>query len=324
MRALPHEFGVSAPAERAPDTFADRVLIVAEAVAQMGPVSLATLEQELTIPRVSIWRALQTLLRRGWIRYVHGSNEYELAPQVDEVMSVAHIGLPETEEFEPLLREIKKHRGISASVGMFHGAGRFSIVESTHRLSEAAQNRSLIYGEAALAAQLACSPKELKRHLELFAGFPETSPEERYRITSGKQEQYILRQRSNGHFFGPDDMKIALPLRFQTGSIGGLEVSIRRVTPKVRDEFSALAREIRSIFTFLQTGEDQSNGIYRSVLSSMSSAAGVPERSGEADLIVPASSLWYRLWIRAKVEHRDVKCSPCVGKRECLVNRDEQ
>ncbi|WP_090061154.1 helix-turn-helix domain-containing protein [Celeribacter neptunius] len=235
--------GVEASRARRADNspnFGDRILQTAHAVAAAGPLSLAELDVLLAIPRVSIWRALQTLVRVGWVRQVHGTNEYELTENASNPFTNAHVAYKEANEYGPFLSAIKGCKGMYAAVGLLLDHGDFRIAESTH-VSYTADNAALLIdSDLGLAALIACLSHEIDQHLSQYAVSEQASREERLAIQNGDAAELLQMHANSGLIKSYDTLHFALPVRFSTGRSGSLEIGVWRDSRAARNTFDAL------------------------------------------------------------------------------------
>jgi hypothetical protein len=225
-----------------PSAHADRLLEVFEAIAKNGPITLNRLESMLAIPRVSIWRATQSLRARSWVRVRYGDSAFEVSHIFDRLFSDTHVGLPECEDIDEIMPAIVEHKRFHGCVGIFAGTGRVLIIEDTALRSPVNSFCSLVFNEIALAAQLTCTQKELVRHLEVY--LRSAPPEERQIIESGEHGRRLAALAKKGLVWSDDGTSCVIPWRFQTGSPGSLQVRLRVYGCGGRARLASLVQDV--------------------------------------------------------------------------------
>ncbi|NBO21687.1 MAG: hypothetical protein EBU97_07160, partial [Rhodobacteraceae bacterium] len=115
------------------DRHAHRLLDVADAVARLGPITLTDLAVAVSLPRAAVWRALQVLRDREWLRMRHGDNAYVLNPRVAGIFGNATTCRPEVEAALPLFERLAQLGPVHVDLGLFTELGEFRIVETTRK-----------------------------------------------------------------------------------------------------------------------------------------------------------------------------------------------
>ncbi len=188
-----------------------RILLVAEAIADDGPLTLVELTQKLKFSRGAIWRALDTLRGQGWVRMRAGDSAFEMCSALVARLSNARPSLPALEANLHLFQRLAATGPVHVDFGHFPETGRFSIVESTRKSAYTAAHLSLVDDDLAIAAQLTLPPPVLVTHLRAFMV---TAPEDQRRvITSGEHGRSIAKLRDIGHLWADDRSVIAISLR---------------------------------------------------------------------------------------------------------------
>lgn len=205
---------VAAPSD-APEGVALRLLEVLEGVCRHGPTPLADLVSRLDIPRGAVWRALQALRQKGWVRMRHGDNAYELCAPVADLFGKGHVARPEVEALMPVFGRLAASGPVHVDLGLFTARGEFRIVETTRRDGYDGEALSLTDDDIALAGQIHLSPADLVRHLTVF--MDRAGSEERQVVASGDHARTIRRLRGQGVVWQDDGSAAAFGLRRYPG-----------------------------------------------------------------------------------------------------------
>lgn len=200
----------SAGAE-APDGTALRVLDVLDGVCRFGPVTLSDLVSRLNIPRGAVWRSLDALRQKGWVRMRHGDKAFELCAPVSGLFAHAHAARPEVEALMPVFARLAESGPVHVDLGLFTARGEFRVVETTRKQGYSDQTLSLTDEDIALAAQLHLPPADLVRHLTTF--MERAGTEERQVISSGDHNRTIRRLRQQGVVWHDDGSSASLARR---------------------------------------------------------------------------------------------------------------
>lgn len=181
--------GVFETAGDAPDTPSLRLLEVIEALARRGPSTLSTLADDLAIPRGAVFRALNSLRRKHWVRMRHGDRAFVLRAPLVRLIGEAPHGPAEVEAALPLFEALKAAGPVHVDLGVFAAAGVFRVVETTRKDGYGGRSLSLTDDELALVAQFDLPPAELVRHLTAFLSGADA--EERRLIASGEHARHL-------------------------------------------------------------------------------------------------------------------------------------
>lgn len=200
----------TAPSDMAPDAPTQRILIVAEAISQFGPITLPELTQRLGFSRGAIWRAIDTLRARGWVRMRAGDSAFEIEFARAKSLATAHCSNPDLGPFMPLFQRLADIGPVHVDLGQFVDKGVFRIVESTRKAAYTAPPLSLVDDDLAITAQLSLSPQVLVGHLRAF--IVDASEEERRVVTSGAHGRTIAKLRELGQIWMADQSAVCLTL----------------------------------------------------------------------------------------------------------------
>ena len=225
-----------------PDSTSLRLLDVLEGVCRLGPVTLADLVTRLGIPRGAVWRALDVLRQKGWVRMRHGDKAFELCTPVAGVFAHAHIARPEVEALMPVFTRLAESGPVHVDLGLFTARGQFRVVETTRKHGYSDQTLSLTDEDIALAAQLHLLPADLVRHLTAF--MEQAGSEERQVISSGDHARTIRRLRQQGVVWHDDRSSAALARRSWPGV--SLRVELWRYSRSRAEALYDLVTEIVS------------------------------------------------------------------------------
>lgn len=168
----------------------ERVLIIVEILAAQAPLSLGDIAELTGFSKASVWRCVDTLRARGWVRMRLGDHKIELTHRVDQSFSQAHFSDEEFDPFFGLMAKLEESDGAGAELVAFKSAGSLTIVERTTRnRSEMMPAISLVSDEIAFAVQLACTETALRKHLSAFVAA--ASFDDAQRITSGEHVKHL-------------------------------------------------------------------------------------------------------------------------------------
>lgn len=237
-----------------------RLLEVAEAVARRGPSTLAELVADLGLPRGAVWRALNMLRRKGWVRMRAGDSAFELcAPVVDLFASAPHQS-DEVSDAMPLFDMLVAWGPVHVDLGGFVGRGAFRVIESTRRDGYGGGFLSLTDDDLALAAQIACPPDVVARHLASFQ--ERATGDERQVIASGDHIRHLRRLRAAGAVWAEDGTMVSFPIAGLPGF--ALRAELWRVsrsrTEALRAEVARLRRWRIGAKRFAASPESQTEG----------------------------------------------------------------
>lgn len=217
-----------------------RLLDVLEAVCRHGPAPLAVLVQRTGIPRGAVWRALDVLRDKGWVRMRHGDSAFELRPNAAGLFVQAACVRPDVELAMPVFERLAASGPVHVDLGMFTARGEFRIVETTRKDGYGHAPLSLTDDDIAVVAQLHLPPPELVRHLTMF--MERAGNEERQLVSSGEHVRGIRRLRGAGLIWQDDGTAVSIALRGQPG------VAIRAELWRVsKARIDALRQTVRSL-----------------------------------------------------------------------------
>ncbi|MEY4985099.1 MAG: Sugar-specific transcriptional regulator TrmB [Pseudomonadota bacterium] len=235
-RAAPAGDGASpagGPQGRDPaDRHAMRLLDVLEAVCRHGPAPLADLVRRTGLPRGAVWRALDVLRDKGWVRMRHGDKAFVLRAPVPALFSGATMIPPEVEAAMPLFERLVEGGPVHVDLGLFVASGEFRIVETTRKDGYGRPPLSLTDDDVAIAAQVHLTPPAALKHLKSF--MERATSEERQVIASGEHVRALRRLRESGALWHDDGSAVALAVAHLPGL--ALRVELWRVSQsRIRD-----------------------------------------------------------------------------------------
>jgi hypothetical protein len=201
---------ITTPDASAPDAPTQRILIVAETISQFGPITLPELTERLGFSRGAIWRAIDTLRARGWVRMRAGDSAYEMEFSKTRALANGHASNPALAPLLPLFAQLASLGPVHVDIGQFVDTGVFRIVESTRKAAYSGAPLSLVDDDLAIAAQLPLSPQVLVGHLRSY--IVDATEEERRVVTSGVHGRVIARLREVGHIWMEDRSAISIAL----------------------------------------------------------------------------------------------------------------
>ncbi|OYU20397.1 MAG: hypothetical protein CFE34_00015 [Rhodobacteraceae bacterium PARR1] len=230
----------ASPSTEAPDGTALRLLDVLEGVCRLGPVTLSDLVTRLEIPRGAVWRALDALRQKGWVRMRHGDKAFELCAPIAGVFTHAHVARPEVEALMPVFTRLAESGPVHVDLGLFTARGEFRVVETTRKQGYSDQTLSMTDEDIAIAAQLHLLPADLVRHLTAF--MERAGAEERQVISSGDHARTIRRLRQQGVVWHDDGSAASLARRGWPGV--SLRVELWRYSRSRAESLRELVTEI--------------------------------------------------------------------------------
>lgn len=226
------------------DSATSRVLVVFEYVASNGPCSLSKIVDRLPISRTAIWRALNLLRARGWIRMRQGDNAFEVTRSLASRVANAHVVTLGADAASDLMRAIVCSGPFRVEFGAFDRLGVFTILESTNFNGYQNIQRSLVNDEIAVAAQLGLSSSDIVRNLMHYMEF--CSGEERKVICSGEHARRLHEQRNHGIVWAIDGTAFAIPCDVKDISAPALRVELNTITKENLNRLSQMAKELAS------------------------------------------------------------------------------
>lgn len=232
--------------DRHGDGHADRLLDILEALSRHAPATLAALVERTGLPRGAVWRALDVLRAKGWVRMRHGDRAFELRAPVAALFQQAKTTRPEVEAAMPLFERLAALPCVHVDLGLFTAPGDFRIVETTRKDGYDRRPLSLTDDDIAIVAQVYLSPPVTVRHLKSF--MERASNEERQVIASGEHARSLRRLRDTGQLSQDDGAAVALGLRGLPGL--GLRIELWRVS-------KARIRALRDGLAAIDTGGGQ-------------------------------------------------------------------
>lgn len=205
-----------------PTAAAPAALLVLEAIATLGPITVAQMVRALSLPEDEIWQVISALERRDWVSARISDHAFEISPKIDTFFARAHVALPEADEAREILEPVADSQRMLATVGAFSAKGEFCAMDATGSQTDLGQPRSLAFDHLALAAQSVLTPSALNRHLTAFQEKFAT-PEDLAMIKSGGHAANLARLQLDGLVWSATKDGFAVPLRFASGAVGAVE-----------------------------------------------------------------------------------------------------
>jgi hypothetical protein len=219
-----------------------RVLLVMETILLHGPVTLGGLCDLLPISRAAIWRALNTLRTRGWVRMRMGDNAFEASHLFGTLAQSAHKSYRGAEEANALLHRLARLGPFHVEIGALTTWGRFTVLESTATTGYLLPERSLTDDRIAIAAQIGLGPTDQIRHLTQFLAL--CGDEERHQIQSGRHAQLLKKLKTKGIVWDTDKISVALPFRVADLPAAAIQIELKSVTQDNQRLLESVAAEL--------------------------------------------------------------------------------
>ncbi|MCD1625757.1 MAG: helix-turn-helix domain-containing protein [Paracoccaceae bacterium] len=219
-----------------------RVLLVMESILLHGPVTLGGLCELLPISRAAIWRALNTLRSRGWVRMRMGDNAFEASHLFGTLAQSAHKSYHGAAEANTLLHRLARLGPFHIEIGALTALGCFTILESTSTTGYVQPDRSLTDDRIAIAAQIGLSPTDQIRHLTQFLAV--CGDDERHQIQSGRHAQLLKKLKAAGIVWDADKIAVALPLRVAGLPAAAIQIEVKSVTQENLRLLESVADEL--------------------------------------------------------------------------------
>ncbi len=109
----------------------ERVLAVLQSIVSHGAANLATITDDLQIPRSSSHRAIQALIEFGWVRKRSGDQAYVPSAQFVNQMGLPADGAYTAEMLQKLMIDLREREYLHTELALPDTAGRMRVVEST-------------------------------------------------------------------------------------------------------------------------------------------------------------------------------------------------
>jgi hypothetical protein len=220
-----------------------RVLQVAEAVTMFGPIQLSDLCARLGFSKASVWRCLDVLRSRNWVRMRLGDNAFEATSRFAEIAAGRHRSIPGAEEINAFLRKLIADGPFYVEFGALVSPGRFLILESSKVSSYERPLRSLVDDEISIAAQLGLSPTE--KVVQLSSYLKHCSEDERRCIQSGEHGQHIRKLEREGVVWGQERVSFAAPCLVANMTGAAFRVELKSTTRSNVDVIEDVACRFR-------------------------------------------------------------------------------
>lgn len=112
-----------------------RVLEVLRLIKYQGSISFSSMLDVLQLPRGSLYRALQALKRRGWIRKRLGDNEFVVSQEFCDLLGIRDLQFNLPQALLKFMRMVSSERGVHAELSRMAPDRKISTIESTCRKS---------------------------------------------------------------------------------------------------------------------------------------------------------------------------------------------
>lgn len=188
-----------------------RTLLVAETIFSRGPLSLKELSDFLPFHRSSIWRSVNALKRKGWVRTCIANQKYIISARFHNLFENSDERYRYVEPMYPIAKEVVSCGLYHVDIGMFEGVGRFCVVESSRRSNMCEDMLSISDDILAIAAQLFMKPACIEQHAKAYLSFAD--PDERYVLQSSGHLKKIEGFRKHLAVWNKDRTEVALPVR---------------------------------------------------------------------------------------------------------------
>lgn len=212
----------------------EKILTVFECVAQDGPITLAELNKDLPFSRASIWRMLNILRSKGWVRMKLGRCEYVVCERLVRSVKLSDCDSGDLERISSIVKSIIEHKignrlAFHVQYGYFVGDGQFDIVEDSSKdLEKAHENYaiSLAWENIAIAAQ-AYMPGDL-RTMHVNSYLKIATGEEAQAIVGGSYTRRVKSCRETGYDYCGELDQISIPTFPMINKHGALRISKRK------------------------------------------------------------------------------------------------
>ena len=132
-----------------------RVLEVLDIVARKGPLTLNEITISCSFSRAAIWRALNVLRLKGWVRMRLGDNAFELVAEQAMQIAAGHRSFAHAQDVSDLLERLEQAFGVNVALGGFgRSSTAVTLMESTKKTDYRERAPNLLYDSLAIAAQL--------------------------------------------------------------------------------------------------------------------------------------------------------------------------
>lgn len=211
------------PDRQAPDnskkSYGARLVMIYEIAIQHGPLPIKALADRAGLPKVSAWRVVRELREHGWLRIRHADGMVEACTRLDIMQASGHQAHPEAADVDRFLTDIDLPKSVSVVFWAFETKGTLAVVDALR-----ADDRgpvSLVHAGAGAAALVACTRRDVIRHLEVYSRF--CPPSEAALINSGQTLADLDRHARNGGVIPTDDSSgVALPWLYPSGEKGAI------------------------------------------------------------------------------------------------------
>lgn len=220
-----------------------RVLQVAEAVAAYGPIPLTDLCARLDFSKASIWRCLDVLRDRNWVRMRLGDNAFEATLKFAQTAAGGHRSIANASEINAFLRQLIADGPFFVEFGALVSPGHFMILEASKVSSYDRPTRSLVDDEISIAAQMGLSPAEKVVHLSSY--LQHCSEEERRCIQSGEHGKHIRQLEAEGLVWGQERTSFAAPCLVPNLMGAAFRVELKAAALTNFQAIEAVARRFR-------------------------------------------------------------------------------
>lgn len=215
----------------------ERILLTLEAVCITGPVTLTELVDKLPFSRAAIWRALNTLRARGWIKMRNGDNRFELTGTLKALVGEQGRFFPDETTIQSFISDVRKLLPVQVDVVGFQNDLEFSVFESS-RADGYSHEFSVIDDGACLAAQ--CNMPVLKVEKLIVDYLKTCDASDREWITQGKHASAISSIKKQMVYWEYDFTCFSFPIDLPDLAGAAICIELTRFDQKSKRELQAL------------------------------------------------------------------------------------
>lgn len=218
-----------------PSDHAERLLLVFELIAKLGPIGLEGLTCASLLPRVSVWRAANSLRAWGWVRMRRCDGCFEVTSHFNALADQMHVAEKEASIFDNIVKTESVFSKVHISLGVLTRFGSFEIIDSTRRKRFSELKYSLVFDILPLAALSVCTSNEIAKHLLAYAKYG--TKDEVHSISSGEALAEVLKIKKSGIAISQDKVSASVAHRFSSGLPGAIEIFQKSDSKRDRNSF---------------------------------------------------------------------------------------
>lgn len=225
------------------DCSATRAMIVAESLAKNGALSLKELTQILPYHRSSIWRSIDALRKRGWIRACIGGRKYTVSGHFANDFTLSVAMKQDADILASIASNVLENGIFHVEFGCFDAPGSFLMLESSRQSFSREVRLSLTDESLAIAAQLNLPRSRLDGHLEAYQAV--ANAEQRLQVRSGEHMKTLQYHRIQGAVWEDDRSEVSIPLKHLTSSDCAMKISLKIPTRKNRRRLETVVKWLK-------------------------------------------------------------------------------